>query len=210
MRRHFLLSHMAEAAMVALTLAAATSCASSQAGGTAPSASQAPPVASASATSSSPAATTVPAADCDTGAWQTAPVTVTHHVAVPPVPVITAVRAARHPECGYDRIVLDIKGPVPGYNIRYASKVIADPSGNTITVPGRRYLLVTLRQAQAHTGAGAATISRHVQVLSSPMLASWALAGDFEGVVTLAVGLHDTTSIRVGELPGRLYIDVKN
>ena len=35
-----------------------------------------------------------------------------------------------------------------------------------------------------------------------PMLKSYALAGDFEGVLTLAFGLHDTTSIRVGELPG--------
>jgi hypothetical protein len=129
---------------------------------------------------------------------------------VPPIPVITAVRTARHPECGYDRLVLDITGSVPGYTIRYVSQVTADPSGHAITVPGRRHLLLTLRQAQAHTSTGAATISRQVQVLSSPMLSGWALAGDFEGVVTIAIGLHATTSIRVGELPGRLYIDVKS
>jgi hypothetical protein len=129
---------------------------------------------------------------------------------VPPVPVITAVRTAQHPECGYDRLVLDITGPVPGYTIKYVSQVTADPSGKSITVPGRRYLLLTLRQAQAHTGAGAATIPGRALVPSPVMLAGWALAGDFEGVVTVAIGLHAATSIRVGELPGRLYIDVRS
>ena len=209
MRRHGRKSLLAAAAMVAVTLAA-TSCATSRPpGSAAPAASPTPaaPAVPASGASSGPAATP---ASCDTGGWSSAPVTVTRQVAVPPVPVITAVRTAQHPECGYDRLVLDITGPVPGYTIRYVSQVTADPSGKPITVPGRRYLLLTLRQAQAHTGAGAATIARRAQVLSPAMLAGWALAGDFEGVVTVAIGLHTATSIRVGELPGRLYIDVKS
>jgi hypothetical protein len=41
------------------------------------------------------------------------------------------------------------------------------------------------------------------------MLKGYALAGDFEGVLTLALGLQAPTSIRVGELPGRLYIDLR-
>ena len=41
------------------------------------------------------------------------------------------------------------------------------------------------------------------------MLNGYALAGDFEGVLTLAIGLQSMTSIRVGELPGRLYLDIK-
>lgn len=49
-------------------------------------------------------------------------------------------------------------------------------------------------------------MTRHPQVLGYATLAGWALAGDFEGVVTL-VGLRAATSIRVGELLGRLYID---
>jgi hypothetical protein len=128
---------------------------------------------------------------------------------VPPVPVITAVRAAAHPACGYDRIVLDITGPAPGYAIKYVTRVTADPSGNPVPVPGRRYLVITLRPAQAHTGSGAPTISGQVHVLGYPMLKGYAVAGDFEGVLTIALGLHSTASIRVGELPGRLYIDLK-
>jgi hypothetical protein len=159
-------------------------------------------------------ATTVPAsgpaaAGCDTSPWQTVPLSVTHVVPVPPVPVITAVRAAAHPECGYDRIVLDIQGQVPSYSVRYVSRVMADPSGQAMTLPGQRYLVITLRSAQAHTGNGVATVTRSVQHPGYPALASWALAGDFEGVVTIAIGLSGQQSVRVGELAGHLYLDLK-
>jgi hypothetical protein len=125
------------------------------------------------------------------------------------VPRVTAIRTAAHPECGYDRVVLDITGPVPGYSVRYASPVTADPSGRTITVSGRSYLLITLRPAQAHNDSGSATITPRAQTVNYPMLKGYALAGDFEGVLTLALGLQAPTSIRVGALPGRLYVDLK-
>jgi hypothetical protein len=141
--------------------------------------------------------------------WQSAPIAVTHAAAVPPVPTVSAVRTAEHPECGYDRLVLDISGSMPSYSIRYVSQVIADPSGQAITVPGVSYLLITLKSAQAHTDAGAATISRAVQQPGYQSLQSWTLASDFEGVVTIAVGLPSQVSIRTGELPGHLFIDFK-
>jgi hypothetical protein len=90
------------------------------------------------------------------------------------------------------------------------SRVTADPSGRAINVPGRRFLLITLRPARAHTDAGAPTVTRDAMVLGFPMLTGWILAGDFEGVVSLAIGLHSVTSVRVGELPGKLYIDLKD
>jgi hypothetical protein len=105
--------------------------------------------------------------------------------------------------------VLDFTGPVPGYSIRSVTRVTADPSGKAITVPGRSFLLITLRPAQAHTDSGAATITPGVHAPGFPQLKGYALAGDFEGVLNLALGLQNATSIRAGELPGRLYIDVK-
>lgn len=78
-----------------------------------------------------------------------------------------------------------------------------------VSLPGRRFLLMTLQPAQAHTSAGVPTITGAVRVLGYPMLAGWARAGDYEGVVTVAVGLNANTSLRVGELPGRLYIDFR-
>ncbi|MGH3235707.1 MAG: AMIN-like domain-containing (lipo)protein [Streptosporangiaceae bacterium] len=148
-------------------------------------------------------------AGCDTGAWRAAPVSVTRQAATSAAPVITTIKTAAHPECGYDRLVLGITGPMPGYDIRYVTRVTADPSGEPIAMVGRSFLLITLRPAQAHDGSGAPTVTRPKQTLGYPVLKSYALAGDFEGVVTLALGMHDTTSIRVGEFPGLLYIDVR-
>jgi hypothetical protein len=140
-------------------------------------------------------------------AWTSDPVTVVHHPAVPPVPLVTRVRAAAHPAEGYDRIVLDIRGELPGYRVRYVSEVRADPSDRPVDVPGRRHLLIVLSPAQAHTDAGAATVTG-VHRLDLPMLRSWAVVGDFEGHVSIALGLDDEAGYRVGELPGRVYVDV--
>jgi hypothetical protein len=71
--------------------------------------------------------------------WSTGPVTVAHTPAVPPVPVVTGIRYAGHPQDGYDRIVLDIQGSgLPGYSVRYVPQVLADGSGKPIPVPGKR------------------------------------------------------------------------
>ncbi len=205
MRIQFLLSS-ASAVVVAVMVAG---CGSSGGGGPASSSSapSAPSASAPSATSSVPSPSAV--AGCDVAPWRTAPITVTHQVSVPPEPVITAVRVAQHPACGYDRVVLDVTGPTPGYSVRYVSQVIADASGQVITMPGSRYLLITLRPAQAHNASGVPTVTVGVRKPGYPALASWALAGDFEGVVRIAMGLAGPTSIRTGELAGRIYIDIK-
>ncbi len=185
---------------VGIVLVAASSCGTST-----PAGPSGPPSSSAAPTASAPGGAT----GCDTGAWRSAPVSVTHTVPTPGLPVVTAIRTAAHPECGYDRLVLDLTGPVPSYDIRYVTAVIADPSGEPITLPGRAYLLITLHEAQAHNDSGVSTIVRAKQTVDYPVLKSYAVAGDFEGVFTVALGLTGTTSIRVGELPGHLYIDVR-
>lgn len=162
-----------------------------------------------SASAATPAASPPTVAGCDVAPWRSVPVTVSHHVSVPPVPVITAVRVAQHPQCGYDRVVVDIKGAVPSYTVTYVRHVIADASGRTITIPGARYLLITLRPAQAHSDTGVATVTAGVRQPRYPALASWTLAGDFEGVVRIAMGLSGQMHIRTGELAGRIYIDIK-
>ena len=149
------------------------------------------------------------AAGCDTTPWHSGPITVTHHVTVPPVPVIAAVRIAQHPECRYDRIVLDIRGPMPGYMVRYVASAVADATGQVIALPGARYVVITLRPAQAHSDTGAPTIATGIHAPAYPALASWVLAGDVEGVVRIALGLSAPTSIRTGELSGRIYVDVR-
>jgi hypothetical protein len=124
------------------------------------------------------------------------------------VPVITAIRTGTHPGCGYDRIVFNIRGPVPGYDIRYVSKAAAGAAGTGSAVPGRWYLLITIHPAQGHSGSGASTIARLAAATGYPMLRGYAVTGDFDGVISVAVGLAKATAFRVGQLPVRLYVDV--
>jgi hypothetical protein len=149
-----------------------------------------------------------PPPGCDDQPWRTTPVQVTRHVTVPPVPVVTAIRTGTHPGCGYDRIVFNIHGPVPGYDIRYVSKVVAGASRASVAVRGTRYLLVTIHPAQGHSRAGRSGISPPSPATGYPMLRSYAVTGDFDGVVSIAVGVAKATAFRVGQLNGRLYIDV--
>jgi hypothetical protein len=171
---------------------------------TAPSHTTAPPTTTVAPTTRPP----TPGADgASTPSWSSGPVTVRHHPAVPPVPLITGIRYAAHPKEGFDRIVLDIKGGLPGYSVRYVSEVRADPSDKPVRVPGRRFLLVVLNPAQAHRDDGTATVSG-THSTGLPMLKGYAIAGDFEGYVSVALGLDDVVGYRVGEVPGRIYLDV--
>jgi hypothetical protein len=140
--------------------------------------------------------------------WTSEPVRVDRdNLPVPPVPVLTNIRSAAHIPEGFDRIVFDFQGALPGYEVKYVSTVVEDGSGRTVTMPGRRYLQITMRPAQAHTDAGAATAPR-AKTLNYPMLKAYAVVGDFEGVVSVVLGLDDVVGFRVAELPGRIYIDV--
>ena len=191
------------AMLAALTAGLVASCSQGS-----PAASPAGPARSASATAS-PAASAAQAG-CDSDPWRAAPVTVSHKVSVPPVPVVTAIRAAAHSECGYDRLVLNVSGKMPSYTIRYVDQVVADASGRVLSLPGSRFLLITMRPTQAHKDGGAPEASAGIVASRFPMLLGYAVAGDSEGVVTVAVGLRGMTGIRVGELPGRLYVDFRN
>jgi hypothetical protein len=142
------------------------------------------------------AATTSPAG------WGTAPVTVTHQPAVPPVPVVTGIRYAAHTEDGYDRIVLDVPGALPGYTVTYVTEVRRDGSGEPVTLPGTAFLLIVLHPAEAHR------LDAAVHRTGLAGIKAYAVTGDYEGYVSLALGLSGKQKFRVGELTGRIYLDV--
>ncbi|HEY8472595.1 MAG TPA: hypothetical protein VIL37_08160 [Natronosporangium sp.] len=143
-----------------------------------------------------------------TSDWTSGPTTVTRNLTVPPMPQLVRIRSAAHPDAGYDRIVFDFTGPLPGYQIRYVDEVRQDPSDLPVDLPGRRFLLVVFTPAQAHTDDGTSLISPGRKTLDYPMMRGFALAGDFEGHVSIGIGLDDVVGYRVGELPGRIYLDV--
>jgi hypothetical protein len=143
-----------------------------------------------------------------TPAWGSEPVAVVREPTVPSLPVLTGIRSAAHPDEGYDRIVFDFRGPLPGYEVRYVPEARADGSGELVEVPGRRILLVVFQPAHAHEEDGTATVTERRAEFDHPMLRGYVLTGDFEAVTSIALGLDDVVGFRVGELPGRIYIDV--
>jgi hypothetical protein len=104
----------------------------------------------------------------------------------------------------YDRFVVRVgSGGKPGYDVRYVSKIIADPSGNPVSLQGTKRLRVIIRDATARTLPSTITpgCSNLRQVKK---------AGDFEGVVSYGLGLRRKTGFRVFRLTGptRIVIDV--
>jgi len=98
-------------------------------------------------------------------------------------------------------------GALPGYRGRYVDEGRADPSGRPVAVPGRRHLLMVFHPAQAHRDSGTPTVSGTHRI-DLPMLRSYAVVGDNEGYVSLALGVDEVSGYRVGELTGRIYLDV--
>jgi hypothetical protein len=165
------------------------------------------PIAASTGPAAHPATTTArPAVVATVDPWSTAPVSVVHRPHVPPVPVLTRVRYARHAE-GYDRIVLDIPGALPGYSAGYVTEVRSDGGDQPIAVPGSHYLRVVLTPAQAHRDTGGATVGG-VHRVGLPVLESYAVTGDHEGYVTVVLGLNRKAGYRIAELDNRIYVDV--
>jgi len=195
------LIRLGAAAMLALGLAACATSAGPGGGGR--TASSAPPASTRPASPATPASS----ASCP-GGWQAGPLAVSHDIAVPPVPVAESVRTGSHPDCRFDRLVIDFNGAVPGYHARFVTHVVADASGKTITMPGTTFLVITFTPAQGHTDGGTSTLPTSVQAVGDPMLRSYVVSGDFEGYLSIALGLAGGTRYRIGELPSRVYIDV--
>lgn len=131
-----------------------------------------------------------------------------HAFAATAVPRLIGVTAGHHP--GYDRVVFRFSGPVPARrSVRYVTRLIADPSGRRIAIPGRAILEVSLSPAEAHTSTGAGSAPDRVAfALPNVMIA--VRSGDFESVVSYGIGLAARESFHVFTLtnPSRVVIDV--
>jgi hypothetical protein len=109
----------------------------------------------------------------------------------------------------FDRFVIRARSGTPRYDVRYVSKIVADGSGNTVSLQGTKRLRVLLHNARAHTQGGGVLLPSVKTPLCSN-LRQLKLAGDFEGVVTFGLGLRRRTGFRVFRLTGptRVVIDV--
>lgn len=127
---------------------------------------------------------------------------------------ITNVRAGRH-TC-YDRMVVDLRGKVSGFDVRYAS-VYREGSGQYVPLSGAGDIRIVVRSA-AYTSWGSPTYSpaswaNAVNVRGFDTFRQVAYAGSFEGQTTFGLGVRARLPMRafIVDGPGtgsRLVVDV--
>src|SRR3954465_4972508 len=126
-----------------------------------------------------------------------------------PMPRLFGIRTGRH--ATFDRVVLDLRGGAPGYRVGYVQTVREDGSGKVVDLRGGAQLLVRLAPAQAHRNDGTPTYpgSRRMMV-DDPELREVALVGDFEGVVSIGLGVRAKHGFRVLTLhdPTRIVLQI--
>ncbi|WP_440072584.1 AMIN-like domain-containing (lipo)protein [Streptosporangium sp. OZ121] len=124
-------------------------------------------------------------------------------------PTVTGARFGEHR--GFDRVVIDLKGDLPGYTARWVSKLVQDGSGDPVDVKGGAYLQLTITPAVAHTEAGKSTwTGGPIFQAKLGNVQNVVKTGDFEGVVSVGVVLDHKAPFRVLEQksPNRLVIDI--
>lgn len=123
---------------------------------------------------------------------------------------VTDLRHARHE--GYDRVVIELRGPMPDHRTGYVRRFTYDGSGKPIPVLGRSGLWIGLTAA-GHDAAGnnLYTGPRLVRPRFETLKAL-ALAGDWEGQVTFFFALRHRAPYRIFHLadPSRMVIDFRH
>ncbi len=148
------------------------------------------------------------------GAGQTTPWTVkaAPEGAAGPI-ILDDIRIGVHPEQGgWERIVFEFKGTNrPAATIEYVNQAVACGSGQTVALQGTAILQVRFTAAAAHDESGKLTIdSNDIKGPGNTILQAKGTC-DFEGVVTMALGLKAKQNFKVTTLtnPTRIVVDIK-
>ena len=109
----------------------------------------------------------------------------------------------------FDRFVIRARFATPDYDVRYAPRIIADPSGNPVSLQGARRIRARFTLAAGHDNRGVNLVAGTLSP-RCPNVLQIKRAGDFEGVVSFGLGLRRMTGFRVFRLtnPTRIVIDV--
>src|SRR5579863_4595814 len=136
---------------------------------------------------------------------------VTHASSVSPVPELVQIKVGSHPaasgERAYNRISFTFTDAFPSYQIAFASKLVADGSGQVIPLGGQGVLKIVFTGAQAHTADGTASsvISPPSPSIGLPRMTDYAQAGDFEGVLSYGIGITWPAGHANPQIPVRAY-----
>ena len=109
----------------------------------------------------------------------------------------------------FDRLVVRARLGTPPYRVRYVKRIVEDGSGRPVALRGTKRIRVVFQNARGHTEGGT-NLLPDVRTPLCPNLRQVKLAGDFEGVVTLGLGLRRKTGFRVFRLSGRTVIDIRH
>jgi len=132
--------------------------------------------------------------------------------------LLTRVEIGRHN--GFERVVFEFRNELPGYLIEYLEGPLSeDGSGNPVQLEGTAYLVVRMEPASGFD----LSVPEGELVYTGPRRLSGPAAGavkvrevvrtgDFEAVLTWAIGLDERTPFRVVRLeqPSRLVIDFES
>ncbi|MBC6449319.1 AMIN-like domain-containing (lipo)protein [Actinokineospora xionganensis] len=125
---------------------------------------------------------------------------------------LTGIRVGRHDT--FDRVVLDFTGPAPTATYEAADELFADASGEIDWLTGATFVQLRAQPAAAHNDAGAPTYTgpRKFRTRELANVMAVSLNGDFEGIVSVGLGLRRAASVNVFSLtsPTRLVVDVQH
>ena len=125
---------------------------------------------------------------------------------------LVAVRVGAHE--GFDRVVLEFSESVPGYTVKYVElPVLADGSGDEVDLPDAETAVQIVltpssgfdMEAGEETYTGPNTVTND----NTNEITGVVSAGDFEAVLSWAVGLRNEVPFKVTTLdnPARLVVD---
>jgi hypothetical protein len=147
--------------------------------------------------------------------WPTDDVSAPFSGTVPPVPILLDLRVGSHPEDGYDRVAFEFDS-LPGYEIGYRTDIVYDGSGDSVDLPGDAFIQLVFNPAQAHDDQGDPTLTdppTDPVTVDAGTLEAYLLNGDFEGSVSVALGLDEKAGFHVDDFEAEngnyvVYIDI--
>jgi hypothetical protein len=121
---------------------------------------------------------------------------------------------------GFDRVVFQFRDHLPGYRIEYVEPPLKeDGSGNVVQIKGNAFVVVRMEPASGFdltTGEGVMVYKGPKRIdgatAGTPTVREVVRTGDFEAVLSWAVGLEDRVDFRVrtATSPARLIVDFRN
>jgi hypothetical protein len=129
--------------------------------------------------------------------------------------LLDRVAVGRHP--GYDRVVFGFRtGGLPGYRVEYVQPPLKeDGSGNPVSVAGNAFVVVRMEPASGFdvsSGDGALVYKGPKRLPGASVVKDVVRTGDFEAVLSWAIGLEAKVPFRVttATSPSRLIVDFKS